>query len=92
MNRTEIFMLIRIPRYLTHSFIHLTTNSLISDKLRTFADENDFQMLLNESALEEIAGKGIPEKGIAPIIIEHRPDIVPYRFLIYSLTHALAHS
>ncbi len=36
-------------------------------------------MLLNEKVLQEVAEKGNPEKGIAPISIEHRPDIVPYR-------------
>ena len=58
-----------------HSFPY----SHSSDKLRSFADENNFQMLLNEKVLQELAEKGNVERGIAPIFIEHRPDIVPYR-------------
>jgi len=46
-------------------------------------------MLLNEAVLQETAEKGNTEKGIAPIFIEHRPDIIPYRFL---LPHELFHS
>lgn len=38
-------------------------------------------MLLNEAVLQETAEKGNEEKGIAPIFIEHRPDIIPYRYL-----------
>jgi hypothetical protein len=46
-------------------------------------------MLLNEAVLQETAEKGNEEKGIAPIFIEHRPDIIPYRFL---RPHELFHS
>jgi hypothetical protein len=57
----EIFVLLRTPL----------------PKLRAYADIIDFKMHLNPNAVEEFLRRGDAEANIAPVEIQHRPDITP---------------
>lgn len=58
----EIFVLLRTPLA----------------KLRAYADIIDFKMKLDEAMVQYLLEKGDNEAKIAPVTIQHRPDIVPY--------------
>lgn len=47
--------------------------------LRKFANNHDYRLLLDEIELEKKAKAGNAEKGIAPINVAHKPDIVRHR-------------
>ncbi|KAJ1427837.1 calcium-activated chloride channel-domain-containing protein [Ochromonadaceae sp. CCMP2298] len=55
----EIFVLVRTP----------------IDKLRAFADSVDFKLKMNAVEIQKALEAGNEESGIAPIFIDHRPDI-----------------
>lgn len=55
----EIFVLIRAPL----------------EKLRAFADNIDFEMKLDSEVIKKKMEAGNPEEGIAPVDIQHRPDV-----------------
>jgi len=48
------------------------------ERLRNFADDIDFNMLLDSQVLEETCAKGNAEQNIGPFQIKHRPDISPF--------------
>jgi hypothetical protein len=56
---TEIFVLVRTPL----------------EKLRAFADKVDFKLQMNAVEVQRKLEAGSPEAGIAPVFIEHRPDV-----------------
>lgn len=60
---SEIFMLLRAPL----------------EKLRAFADKIDMVMLLDAHEIETQLAAGNPEAGIAPVKINHVPDVTQYR-------------
>ena len=67
-HRKEVFLLIRAPH----------------DKLRVYCDQLDFNILLEEKVLKELAEKGNENARIAPICISHNPletTINPYKFI-----------
>ncbi len=49
------------------------------EKLRAFADNRDYLMLLDAKEVEERLRQGNPEESIAPVEISHMPEITPYR-------------
>lgn len=46
--------------------------------IRAFAEEMDFKMLLDRKVLEDVAKSGNAERGVGPIDISHRPELVKY--------------
>lgn len=48
-------------------------------KLRLFADQIDFEMLLDETAVKKHMEKGNPAKDIRPIFIDDGEGITPYK-------------
>ncbi len=61
--KEEIFVLVRAPL----------------EKLRAFADNIDYSMLLEEKMIEECMKAGNAEENIKPVEIVHRPEITHYR-------------
>jgi anoctamin-10/anoctamin-7 len=47
--------------------------------LRNFSNNHDYRLLLDEVELEKKAKSGNPARGIAPINVSHKPDIVRHK-------------
>jgi hypothetical protein len=58
-DKTSIYVLLRAPL----------------EKLRAFADIHSFPILLDPEVTQRLLEAGNPEKGIAPVKLEHRDDI-----------------
>ena len=48
------------------------------DKLRVTAEKLEFRMLLDPKELQKVIEEGNPGKNIAPRVVPHRPDIIPF--------------